>query len=61
MVNFSLSSLYRRTTLVIWDAVMTVFIGAGPVSVVVTNGFPLLRGLKYDDRSTIPRKPILWS
>ena len=37
------------------------FIGAGPGSMGGANGFPLLMGSKYDARSTIVRKPRLWS
>ena len=36
-------------------------IGVGQGSVGGANGFMLLIGKKYDDRSTIPRKPRLWS
>ena len=38
-----------------------VLIGAGPGSMGGASGFPLLRGSKSDARSTIPRKPRLWS
>ena len=34
---------------------------AGPGYVGGENGFLLLRGYKSDARSTIPRKPGLWS
>ena len=41
---------------------MTVaLIGAGPGYMGSANGFPLLRGSKYDAWSTIVRKPRLWS
>ena len=36
-------------------------IGSGLGSMGGANGFPLLRGSKSDARSTIPRKPRLWS
>ena len=44
MVNFYLSSLYMRTTSVIWADVPTAFIGAGPRSVGDVNRFLLFRG-----------------
>ena len=36
-------------------------IGTGPGSMGGANGFPLLRGSKYNAWSTIVRKPRLWS
>ena len=38
-----------------------ILIGEGPGSVGGANGFLLLIGLKYNSRSTIPRKSKLWS
>ena len=37
-----------------------VLTGSGPGSVGGANGFPLLRGSKYDSQSTITSKPRLW-
>ena len=34
--------------------------GTGPEYVGGANGFPLLRGSKFDYRNNIPRKPRLW-